>query len=296
METFDHTPVLLSEVLELLYPEPGARILDCTVGLGGHSKALLECNSDSTLVALDADQQNLNRAKNHLEPFGDRVDFFHKNFIDVTEQQLGTFDIIFADLGISSVHLDDPQKGFSFRNDGPLDMRLDQSSGITAAEHISQSSEEDLANTFYHFGEIRQSRKLATAVKQALPKTTLELSTLCEDLFGFRAKNILPQVFQALRIAVNAELDALQVLLQIGPTMLNTGGKLGIISFHSLEDRMVKQTFRSLSTPEIDDTTGQVSKEAPFTLVTKKAVKPTEEEVEVNPRSRSARLRVLQRI
>ncbi|MCB9808521.1 16S rRNA (cytosine(1402)-N(4))-methyltransferase RsmH [Candidatus Peribacteria bacterium] len=289
---FHHIPVLQDEVINFLSPKPGERLLDCTLGLGGHAKALIDtAGGDLELVGIDADPDNLSVARENLLTVNCQL--FHANFRQLADLHLGTFDIILADLGVSSPHFDDPDRGFSLRSDGPLDMRLDRTSGVTAAQLIAESSEASLANILYEYGEIRQSRKLAAAIKVALPTTTKELRTLCETLFGYRAPGILPQVFQALRIAVNDELGALQSLLQCAPNMLKPGGRLGIISFHSLEDRLVKKCFKEYSTPKINETTGAPIAPAPFVLVTKKAIQPTAEEVENNPRSRSAKFRVI---
>lgn len=290
-EPSHHIPVLLQESLDLLAPKPGDRILDCTLGLGGHASAFLQSVSgNAELIGLDTDKENLEKAESRISEYPN-IRFVHANFRDLQLLSLGTFDVIFADLGVSSVHFDDPDRGFSFRADGPLDMRLDQSTGQTAAEFIRETSEEDLANIFFQYGEIRQSRKLAAALKASPPFTTSELTSLCEKLFSFRAKPILAQVFQALRIAVNDELSSLEVLLDTAPTMLNAGGRFGIISFHSLEDRMVKQAFRELTTADKDEHTGQDLYEPPFEELTHKAIKPSEAEIARNPRARSARLR-----
>jgi len=298
MTNFDpnHRPVLLYETLEFLAPETGGSVLDVTLGLGGHSRAFLEkIGTGGALTGLDADSDNLHTAKENLEAFAENTTFIHSNFERLVELDIGTFDIIFADLGLSSPHLDNPEKGFSIRADGPLDMRFNRKEGPTAADWISSSTEEELADIFFRYGEIRQSRKLAAVLKTDKPKTTFELNASCEHVFHHKTASFLPQVFQSLRIAVNNELHALEVLLHRGPEILNSSGRIGIISFHSLEDRMVKQAFKALTTPEINDTTGAVSKEAEFELVTRKAVKPTEEEVQENPRSRSALLRVLRK-
>ena len=288
-----HIPVLRDEVISGLDPKRGDSVLDCTVGLGGHAVLLLDrVGQEGSLTALDADEENLNQARSNLNDYAGQCTFHHANFRDLNALNLGSFDIIFADLGISSVHIDDPQKGFSFREDGLLDMRLDQSSGITAAELIAQSQEADLADILYQYGEIRQSRKLALALKEAKPKTTLEAKAAVESIAG----SLLPQAFQALRIAVNDELGSLRILLDTAPQMLKSGGRLGIISFHSLEDRMVKETFKDLSTPATDDMTGAPVEDQKFALVTKKAIKPSDEEIDSNPRSRSARLRVIAKV
>lgn len=298
MTNFDpnHQPVLLQETLEYIAPTTGESVLDVTVGLGGHSRAFLEAvGPTGSLVATDADSENLETARQNLSAFTGQTSFVHSNFEHLPELDLGTFDIIFADLGLSSPHLDNAGKGFSIKLDGPLDMRFDRTSGITAAALIKSLPEEELADIFYLYGEIRQSRKLAAVLKTDLPTTTHELCNSCEHVFSYKTTSFLPQVFQSLRIAVNNELKALDVLLAEGPKMLNSGGRLGIISFHSLEDRAVKQMFKKLSTPEIDDTTGAISKESEYELITRKAVKPTAEEVEHNKRSRSAILRVLRK-
>jgi 16S rRNA (cytosine1402-N4)-methyltransferase len=298
MTNFDpnHRPVLLEESLECIAPKEGESILDVTLGLGGHSKAFLECVGPSgSLTGVDADSDNVKTAQGNLEAFKAQTTFVHSNFERLPELGLGSFDIIFADLGLSSPHLDDAEKGFSIRGDGPLDMRFDRTTGPTAADWISSSTEEELANIFYRYGEIRQSRKLAAVLKVDKPKTTYELNASCEHVFHHKTSGFLAQVFQSLRIAVNNELTALDVLLTHGPQMLSPGGRIGVISFHSLEDRMVKQTFKALSTPEIDERTGAVSREADFELITRKAIKPTEKEVAENKRSRSAILRVLRK-
>ncbi|MBT7337554.1 16S rRNA (cytosine(1402)-N(4))-methyltransferase RsmH [Candidatus Peregrinibacteria bacterium] len=298
MPNFDpnHQPVLIHETLEYIAPKEGESILDVTLGLGGHSKAFLErVGPSGSLTGVDADSENLETASQSLSGFEGQTTFVHSNFQHLPALGLGTFDIIFADLGLSSPHLDNADKGFSIKHDGPLDMRFDRTSGITAAAMIKSLPEEELADIFYLYGEIRQSRKLAAVLKTDLPTTTYELSNSCEHVFAYKTSSFLPQVFQSLRIAVNSELIALDVLLTDGPKMLNSGGRLGVISFHSLEDRAVKQMFKKLSTPEIDERTGAVSKESEFELITRKAVKPTEKEVEENKRSRSAILRVLRK-
>lgn len=291
---FPHESVLKDEVLSALKPRPACRILDVTLGLGGHAEALLATAGEgATLVGVDADMQNLETAKQRLSAFADRCTFHHANFRELHNLNLGTFDIILADIGVSSPHFDDSTRGFSFREDGPLDMRFDRSSGKTAAQRIEEMSQEDLHRILRDYGELRQSRKLSDALKEASPQTTKQAFSVIEEVAGFRAKSIAPQVFQALRIAVNGELDALKALLDTAPSMLNPGGRLGIISFHSLEDRLVKQHFRTLAHVEKDETTGADIGESSFILEQRKAIKPTDAEVAENPRARSARLRVI---
>ena len=289
-----HTPVLLSEVLEILDPKPSDCVLDCTLGLGGHAASFLErILPGGHLTGLDADAENIERALENLKGASSHLTVYHRNFGELAQEE--SYDIVFADLGVSSVHFDDPSRGFSFREDGPLDMRLNRSGAIDAATLIENSSCDALADILFTFGEVRQSRKLAVILKEDLPKTTFELKASTEKLFSFRTPSYLPQVFQALRIAVNDEQSALEHLLRVAPTILRPGGRLGIISFHSLEDRLVKQAFRTLSTAAKDERTGADLHTPPFIVLTKKAIKPSEEEVERNPRSRSARLRVLKK-
>jgi len=291
-----HTSVLHKTVLDILAPKAGETVLDVTLGLGGHAKSFLEFIGDEgKLIALDADSDNLRDAK---QSFGssNNVEFHHTNFMRLPELRLPTVDILFADLGLSSPHLDEPERGFSFRSDGPLDMRFDRTRGMTAADLLASVTEDDLVRILKDFGEVKQSRKLAKEIGSAKPKTTSDLRTCVETVCGFRAKSVLPQVFQALRMEVNNELAALEVLLTEGPLLLKEGGRMGVISFHSLEDRMVKQAFRSLTTSQKDDYTGAVSIPAAFELMTKKPVRPSEEEIALNPRARSALFRVIRRV
>ncbi|MBU0458676.1 16S rRNA (cytosine(1402)-N(4))-methyltransferase RsmH [Patescibacteria group bacterium] len=293
-----HLSVLHNEVLALLDPKAGESVLDVTLGLGGHSKSFLEKIGDSGhLTGIEADENNLKLAQERLKAFENQTELVHANFREIELMNLPIVDIIFADLGLSSPHLDDPDRGFTFRENAPLDMRFDRSNGITAAQLIKSLKEEELANIFWKFGELRTSRRLARAIKEKEQvKTTLDLKECIEKSAGYKARDILPQVFQSLRIAVNDELGSLEVLLNIGPKLLKKGGRMGIISFHSLEDRMVKKAFRELSQPMIDDVTGAVTEEAPFEVITKRPVFPSEEEVEGNSRARSAKLRVIRRV
>lgn len=293
----NHESVLLQESLNLLALQPGDRMLDVTLGLAGHASAFTEdIGTTGEFVGLDADTDNLIIAKQKLEQAAPKCIFYHVNFRNLSQLDLGTFDAIFADLGVSSPHFDDSSRGFSFRFEGPLDMRLDRTSGQTAADFIANASENDLADALFQYGEIKQSRKLSVALKAVGPQTTLELKDICDEFFGFKSSSLLPQIFQALRIAVNDEMSALKNLLHIAPSMLNTGGRLGIIAFHSLEDRMVKRYFKEITTPEIDDMTGATTVEAPYALLGRKAIKPTDEELQKNPRARSARLRGIIRV
>ncbi|MCF7844473.1 MAG: 16S rRNA (cytosine(1402)-N(4))-methyltransferase RsmH [Kiritimatiellales bacterium] len=290
-----HIPVLHSEVITLLDPQEGEVLLDVTLGLGGHSALFLnKIGKSGKLYAIEADQENLNIAESNLNEFRDQIDLRCDNFCNIAQMNFPPADIVFADLGLSSPHLDDPQRGFSFREDAPLDMRFDRTNGIPASQLIAQLDEQGLAEIFWTYGELKSGRKIAKAIKASEKiRTTFELKECIEKAIGFHAKDMLPQVFQALRIAVNDEMGSLEILLREGPKLLKPGGRMGVISFHSLEDRMVKQVFKTLATPKIDPVTGAISKEAEFEVVTKKPVGPSDEEVVQNPRARSAKLRVL---
>ncbi len=295
MKTPRHIPVLAKEVLQFLKPKEGDSVLDVTVGLGGHAELLLEAVGEKgKYTGLDADKTNLDFAHHRLARFSN-AHFVHSNFIHLPELELGTFDCIFADLGVSSPHFDDPTRGFTFREDAPLDMRYDTSSGLSVAQWIESHEENDIANALYEYGELAQSRRLAKSIKAALPQSTHALVKCVEAVVGYRSPSLLPQIFQAFRILINDELGALQVLLAHGPELLKSMGRIGILSYHSLEDRLVKQKFKALSTAEKDDHTGQDKAPAPFILLTKKAIFPTEDEISTNPRARSAKLRVLQK-
>lgn len=292
-----HVPVLQTTVLQILSPASGENVLDCTLGLGGHALSFLEATSPTgKLTGLDADVSNLDIARMNLVHLGDRVTFLQKNFRDVPSLDLGTFDIVFADLGLSSPHVDDPERGFSFKHDGPLDLRYDRSTGRTAAELLSQSKEEDLVELFHELGEFHEHvRPLAKLLVKKPIKTTFDLRSKVEEIFKYKAPRVLPQVFQALRIAVNDELNALKSLLESAPSLLKSGGRIGILSYHSLEDRIVKNIFRSLTSAEKDPLTGRKTSEPRFFTLTKKPLVPSEEEIAQNPRSRSAKFRALTR-
>lgn len=293
-----HVPVLQSAVLDLLDPQEGEIVIDVTVGLGGHSLLLLErIGRSGKLIALDADAKNLVEAKKVLG--AGNTQLIHANFRDLESLGLPQCDILFADLGLSSPHIDDSTRGFSFRADGPLDCRYDHKRGRTCADLLQKSSEHDLLRIFRDFGEIREARSLAHQIVQSRKERplmrTLDLVAVAQTVFSFRANSMLPQIFQALRIAVNDEMGALDSLLQQSPNLLKPGGRMGMICYHSLEDRKVKQRFLSLTSSE----KGAVSRPkapASYELLTKNAVQATLEEIGRNPRSRSARLRVIKKL
>ena len=296
-----HSPVLVDECLRLLKPDKADLILDATLGLGGHSISFLR-SGNAKLIGLDADIENLNIAGKNLESFSARTVFINANFRGIPEilpEKNERFDIIFADLGLSSPHLDDPARGFSFRTDSTLDMRYDRTGGMNAAMLIASLDREKLKKIFEEYGELPRAGKLVSEIitrrAENPVRRTTDLNDLAHRVFGRDAEKYLPQIFQALRIAVNDELDSLKRFLEYAPGLLKPGGRLGIISYHSLEDRLVKQAFKKLSSDLPDPVTGKTLKEAEFELLTKKAVVPEKKEVLLNPRSRSARLRAIRR-
>jgi len=291
-----HTPVLLRESLEALAPTPGMSVCDVTLGLAGHASAFLQATDpDGILIGIDADERNLDAAAEKLQPYDGRVRYCHANFRDLSSCVDAPVDILFADLGVSSPHFDDPDRGFSFRFDAPLDLRFDQSRGVDAASWIARAKEQELTKAFAVYGELPSARRLAVMVSEQKPTTTTALKACVEAVYRWRAPSMLPRVFQAIRIAVNDELGALDALLHSIPHILKPGGRCGIISYHSLEDRMVKRAFRSLCMVEKDERTGQPLSAPLFAVVNTKPIIPGPSEVSENPRSRSAKLRVLRR-
>ncbi|TSC79626.1 MAG: 16S rRNA (cytosine1402-N4)-methyltransferase [Candidatus Peregrinibacteria bacterium Gr01-1014_25] len=292
-----HEPVLLGESLRLLAPIAGDTVLDATVGLGGHAEAFLKAIGPSgTLIGLDADARHLALAKERLVPLPGTLILHHTNFRDIAALSLPHCNIVFADLGLCSAHIDDGERGFSFRTDAPLDLRFDVSTGQSAASLIASSTEQQLMDILRRYGELQHVRRLAALLAKNTPATTAQLRVCVEESYGWRAPSFLPQVFQAFRIAVNDELGALETFLNAVPFLLAAGGRWGMISFHSLEDRLVKRRFRDLTAHDRDTITGKRIGTPPFTAVTMKPVRASPEEVARNPRSRSALLRVVQRV
>lgn len=282
---FLHVPVLSQEVITGLAIQPDGYYLDATVGGGGHSGLILATDSTVRVMALDQDEQAIAAARQSLTTYGDRVQFQHTNFAnyDPGEQR---FDGILADLGVSSAQFDIPERGFSFRHTAPLDMRMNQQQSLTAAEIINHWDETKLANIFYTYGEERLSRRIARRIVEKRPfQTTTDLADTIAHVVpaSYRYGRIHPatRVFQSLRIAVNAELAVLETFLDRAPQWLKPNGRLAVISFHSLEDRIVKHRL----------------KDSPFLQVlTKKPILPQEEEVAGNSRARSAKLRLAARL
>ncbi|MBN3949291.1 MAG: 16S rRNA (cytosine(1402)-N(4))-methyltransferase RsmH [Nostoc sp. NMS7] len=284
-QNFSHIPVLGREVIEGLAVRPGGHYLDVTVGGGGHSRLILEAAADVRVTAVDQDEDALAASRKELAEFGDRIQFIHSNFADC-EFTLNTFDGILADLGVSSYHLDQPERGFSFRQAANLDMRMDRGRSLTAADLINNWNEADLADIFFKYGEERLSRRIARRIVERRPlQTTVELAEAIASSVPpkYRYGRIHPatRVFQALRIVVNDELKSLEIFLDKAPNALVPGGRIAIISFHSLEDRPVKHGLRNSPLLKV---------------LTKKPIIAKEEEIANNPRSRSAKLRIAQKL
>lgn len=305
----EHVPVLYKEVLEYLQPRPGGLYVDGTVGAGGHSAGILRGSQpDGRLLAFDRDPQALDTARQTLAGFAERVTFVHASYAQMgglaPEHGFTAVDGVLLDLGLSSLQVEDAQRGFSFMREGPLDMRFDTTQGDTAADLVNNLPAEALADIFWRYGEEENSRRYARAIVEARPiQTTMELADLIEEEapYWVRRKRIHPatKVFQALRIAVNSELAELESGLPAAIDLLRAGGRVAVISFHSLEDRFVKNLFRDLARecicpPRQPICTCDV--EPVLQPVTRKAVKADAEEIERNPRSRSARLRVAQKL
>ena len=294
-----HRPVLVTEAMELLAPADRYILIDCTVGMGGHAEALLRASpSRARLVGIEADEENLRLCKARFEPYGDRVRLFQANFAQLPEVMneagVSAVDALIADLGVSSNQLDDPERGLSFLADGPLDMRLDRQIARTAADLVNGLAESELADLIYAFGEERYSRRIARKIAEARKhkriERTVELARLIAAAYPRAARRTrrgahpATRTFQALRIAVNDELASLERLLSLLPSVLAVGGRATVISFHSLEDRRVKQSFARWAS------TGSAR------LINRKVVRPGRQEVLANPRSRSAKLRAVERL
>jgi 16S rRNA (cytosine1402-N4)-methyltransferase len=299
------------QVLALLQPKPGETFLDGTVGGGGHARLILEATApDGRLIGLDRDPEALREAARVLAPYGDRVVLLHRNFSEISqvlaEGNIGPLDGLLLDLGVSSYQLDAPHRGFSFRVDAPLDMRMDPTTGMTAAEILNELDADDLAGIFREFGEERYARRIARRVVQVRGQTALQttrqLAELIEDCVpgGHVPARIHPatRVFQALRIYVNRELEHVAEGLKEGLASLRPGGRMAVISFHSLEDRMVKRLFRQEARSCIcprDLPLCACDHKPMVELLTTRGVRADEEEVADNPRARSATLRAVRR-
>ncbi len=308
MTEVGHNPVLLREVLTALDVKPGGRYVDCTVDGGGHAEAILEASSPGgALLGIDADPVALNRASRRLARFGDAAAVVRGNFRDVDvicrERDFAPVNGVLFDLGLSSLQIAESVRGFSFRQEGPLDMRFDPEQDVTASHWVNEADEEELADVIWRFGEERESRRIARAIVNGRPlRTTTELAKAVEQAVGRGSKSQThpaTRTFQALRIVVNQELASLADALPRAHGLLGFGSRIVVISYHSLEDRIVKQFIaresRDCVCPPRQPvcTCGHVASVRP---VTRGAVTPSPEEVRANPRSRSARLRAAERL
>jgi 16S rRNA (cytosine1402-N4)-methyltransferase len=307
----EHTPVLTQEVVQYLTTGRGGTLVDGTVGLGGHAEALLLADPDVRVVGIDRDPHALERARARLRCFGERVSLVHGNYADIGEHLarlgLGSVDGMLLDLGVSSMQLDDPERGFSLRADGPLDMRMDPTCGPTAAEWLATTSVDDIARAIGQYGEERYARRIARAIEAARGRSPIQTTSQLVEVVHravpgiYFAQRIDPatRTFQALRIAVNGELASLEQGLREGFRVLALGGAFVAISFHSLEDRIVKTFFRERAASCVcppDFPECRCGKKVEAEILTRKPIVPPDLEIQQNPRARSAKLRVGRRI
>ena len=303
-----HESVLLGETLQLLKPQANEVFVDATLGLGGHTQAILAFADRTKVIGIDQDLDAIGFAKQRLEKFGGRIEIYHANFSEIKgvlqEAKIEKVDGILADLGVSSLQFDSAQRGFSFRFDAPLDMRMNaDSDDETAAELLANLSEEEIADLIYKYGEERASRKIARRIvwKRKIGEpitTTKELAETVEKAVGRNKKDKIhpaTRTFQALRIAVNRELEILEEFIKDSVDILKKDGRLAVITFHSLEDRIVKQTLQKLAgkcscPPRLPQCVCGAEKKVE--IITRKPVAPSEKEIAENPRARSAKLRV----
>lgn len=292
-----HIPVLPTETLNALAPQVGQTYIDTTAGLGGHAGLVLsEIGETGQAWLIDQDETAIAELTQTFEG-QDNVHILQSNFADVDWSALPLADMILMDLGVSSMQLDTPDRGFSFQTDGPLDMRMDQSTERSAYHLVNESREDNLADIIYRYGEEHRSRKIARAIVAARPlQTTQELRQVIHDAIGNGGRtDSATLTFQGIRIAVNEELRALEDALPKAAAQLKPGGRLVVISFHSLEDRIVKNYFRTITTPEVSPITGQPISSVSFKSVTKKPAIAQATEIESNPRARSAKLRAVEK-
>lgn len=294
-----HAPVMPAEVLSLLAPREDGLYVDCTVGLGGHTEMLLAAGA-GRVIGLDRDITALEHARTRLSAFSARVELVHADYRTLpqvlADRQITGIDGALADLGVSSMQLDDAERGFSFRHDGPLDMRMNASAGETLADRLADVDEGTLADVIYQYGEERHARRIARAIvsardRQPLARTSELASVVRRAAGGGTWQRLDPatRTFQALRIWINGELDGLDAFLRSTVATLHTGGRLVVIAFHSLEDRIVKHTFKAMARPE--DGSAPLGR-----VLTPKPLEPTDAERDENPRSRSAKLRAMERV
>lgn len=298
-----HYPVMKEESISLLSPQDGKTYVDCTLGRAGHASELLRAIPHGRLIAFDLDEEAIGESREKLSQIGDNFTLVHSSFANIAEELshlgISKVDGIFADLGVSSPQFDDPNRGFSYRFDSRLDMRMDETSSLSAYEVVNRYKEEELARIIFEYGEDRDARRIARQIarrRETKPiETTFELveaikaAKTAKELAkkGHPAK----QTFQAIRIEVNQEEEALKKLLEVGPNLLNEDGRMAIITFMSLDDRLVKRRFHSLCVEEGSRHDIRLPERKEFALLTKKPILPSEKELLENPRSASAKLR-----
>ncbi|MFL2661413.1 MAG: 16S rRNA (cytosine(1402)-N(4))-methyltransferase RsmH [Alphaproteobacteria bacterium] len=292
-----HVPVMVNEVVSFLNLKKKKNLLDCTFGQGGYSKKILE-ESNCNVFALDRDKESIGFADVLKKKYGSRFNFENEKFSTLesvlSKKGVSFFDGIVIDLGISNTQLKNPMRGFSFSNDGPLDMRMDQhKTNLTAEIVINEYSEKELANIFFYYGEERNSRRIARSIikfrERKRINTTKILSEIISKINKSKFKNPSTRVFQALRIFVNDELDELEKILELSMRILNSNSRIVILAFHSLEDKIIKNFFRTNQKKDNSQKYG-------LKLITKKPVTPSSQEIKENPSSRSAKLRVAEKI
>ncbi len=303
----EHLPVMAAEVVGFLVTRANGGYVDCTVGAGGHARFILSSAPEGTLLGLDLDAEALAKARTKLAAFGERAELVKGNFSDLAsiagEHGFSDADGVLFDLGFSSMQVDDPSRGFSYRSEGPIDMRLDSEGATTAASLLRRVNERELAQIIFDFGEERRARPIARSIVRARGNgklaTTSDLAAAVLATKPRQENKTLSRVFQALRIAVNGELDSLRSGLAAAVDILRPGGRVVVISYHSLEDRIVKQHFVGCEKPctcPRDLPECACGKKPTLRVVTRKIVRPRYAEVESNPRSRSAKLRVAEKL
>jgi len=283
-----HIPVLLKESIDFLAPKPGGVYADCTLGGGGHTQAIKAQCPECKIIAIDADYEVMIETRERLERFQD-IEFINDNFKNIKNIVKKPVDGILFDLGVSSYQIDEPGRGFSLQKDGPLDMRMDRSQKLTAEEIVSRSSPDELERVFREYGEERFSKRIARAIIQRREKekikSTLQLKEIIEkSIFTWKKRESVTRVFQALRIAVNQELKNLKIALKDSIDLLKPAGRIVVISYHSLEDRIAKNAFR------------EAGKQGTLSVLTKKPVQPSSDEIASNPRAKSAKLRAAEKL
>ena len=307
MNDSPHQPVLYKEIIHALQPKGGGRYVDGTLGAGGHARGILEASApDGQLLGLDVDPQALALARKNLAPYEDRIHLAQASYTSLSTQlaqlQWEAVDGIVLDLGASSMQFDTPERGFSFLHDAPLDMRFGPHAVQTAADLVNKYSERELADLIYQYGEERESRKLARAIVKARPlHTTRQLVAVIEAVSPRRGDRVHPatRTFQALRIAVNEELASIEEVLPQAVTALGPGGRFAVISFHSLEDRIVKDFCREQSKDLVNppyERIYEVERKATLKEINRKPITPSEEETKDKPRARRAKLRIVEKL